>query len=179
LIGAGADPTAWLSQGNDKTRRVTYLMLASASGSWAMLDDALARPHDIHAQDPDGRTALVWVLWNAPPDESIFPLVDKLRAHGAARSELDTALLVDCNPNWIPGLVARGANVNARDKNGNTPLFQDCTAEAIKALLDAGADATLRNAAGKTVLETTYTGQYGKADPRADLIRHYRPRAKH
>lgn len=180
LIRAGADPTVWLVKGNeDQPRRLTYLMLAAASGSWAMIDDALARPHDIHAEDTEGRTALVWALWNAPPVEDVFPIVDRLRAQGASRSELDTALLSDCNPNWIPGLVARGANLNARDKNGNTPLFQDCTPEGIKALLDAGADRALRNAAGKTVLETTYTDQDGKEDPRADLIRHYEARAKH
>ncbi len=177
LIQAGADPAGRFDYADD--HRLTYLMLATASGSWEMLDDALARPHDIHAEDSAGRTALVWILWNAPPDENIFPIVDRLRVHGTPKSDLDKALLVDCNPNWIPGLVARGANVNARDKKGNSPLFQACSLEGVKALLDAGADPALRNAAGKTALETTYAGQNGKPDPRAQLVRQYIERAKH
>lgn len=173
LIRAGADSSAWLVIGSDLDQRVTYLMLASASGSRAMLEDALARPHNISGVDAEGRTALVWAVWNAPPAEDVFPIIDVLRAHGAARSELDKALLSDCNPNWVPGLVARGANPNARVKNGNTPLFQDCTVEGIRALLDAGTDPTLRNKAGKTAIEATYTPRNGREDSRATLIRHY------
>lgn len=128
LIKAGADPAHLLDEDNEP---VTYLMLAAASGSWAMLDDALARPHDINASDSKGRTALTWVIWEAPPMEDIFPIIDRLLHLGAKRVELDKSLLLDCNdPNWIPGLVARGGNVNARDQNGDTPLFKDCSPEA-------------------------------------------------
>jgi hypothetical protein len=183
LIDAGADPSArFIRSYDDRDRSETYLMLAASSGVWAMLDDALARPHDIHAVDEDGSTALVYIVTAAPPMEDVFPLVDRLLAAGADRSELDRTLLDTCNPNWIPGLVARGGNINARDAKGNTPLFQSCTPEGVQALLDAGADPTLRNAAGKTAIEATYPPQNGEEDSRAAVIRRFlaqHPAPKH
>jgi len=172
LIEAGANPTARFSSRNDQDERgVTYLMLAAASGVWAMLNDALDRPHDIHAVDSTGRTALEWVFWNAPPDEDVFPIVDRLLLNGSKSSELDAVLHEDCNPIWIPGIVARGGNVNARDAKGNTALFQTCTVEGVRALLRAGADPTIRNKAGQTAIEAMYPPKDGKEDTRAAVIR--------
>lgn len=171
LIGAGADPTARFSpRYNNDERRVTYLMLAAASGGWAMLDDALNRPLEIHSVDSEGRTALEWVFWNAPPTEDVFPIVDRLLQHGAKTSELDDVLHFDCNPRWIPGIVARGGNVNARDAKGNTALFQSCPVEGVHALLKAGANPSVRNKARKTAIEAVYTS---KDDKRAAVIREF------
>lgn len=174
LIDAGADPSArFTGRYAEQDRNQTYLMLAAASGVWAMLDDALARPHDIHAVDADGRTALVNMVYNAPPMEYIFPLVDRLLGAGASRAELDRVLLDTCQPSWIPGLIARFGNVNARDAKGNAPLFQPCTVEGIQALLDAGADPTLRNYAGQTAVEAAFPPENGREDSRAAIIRRF------
>jgi hypothetical protein len=174
LIKEGADPRArFTGEYTDQEQNESYLSLAAASGVWGMIDDALSRPHDIHAVDSNGRTALVNLVYNAPQKEDIFPLVDRLLAAGAGHSDLDRILVDICQANWIPGLVARGGNVNARDSKGNTPLFQSCSLEGVQAMLDAGADPTLRNSEGKTAIEATYPPENGKEDSRASLIRRY------
>ena len=113
LIGAGADPTQLFldTYQNEGKPDQTYLMCAAASGVWEMLDDALSRPHDIHAVDSKGRSALAHVLWSVPPMEDIFPLVDRLLAAGAGKKELTKTLADGCdNPQWRDGLVKRGAD---------------------------------------------------------------------
>jgi Domain of unknown function (DUF6438) len=113
LIAAGADPRQLFRERHQSvgTPDQTYLMRAAASGVWEMLDDALSRPHDIHAVDSQGRSAVGHVLWSAPPMEYIFPLVDRLLAVGADKAELTRALADVCDfPQWHDGLVKRGAD---------------------------------------------------------------------
>jgi len=174
LIAAGANPAErFVGVLADTEQNETYLMLAASSGVWAMIEDALARPHDIHAVDGQGHTALVGMVLSAPPNEDIFPLVDRLLAAGADHTDLDRVLLDTCQANWIPGLVARGGNINARDANGNTPLFQSCSDEEVQTMLNAGADPSLRNSEGKTAVEATYPPEDGKEDSRAVVIRRF------
>jgi hypothetical protein len=115
LIAAGADPQASFQNtynADEKPADQTFLMRAVESGVWSMIDDALSRPHDIHAVDHDGRSALAIVIWTSPPVEDIFPIIDKLIADGAGKKELDLALADACDrPEWRDGLVARGADL--------------------------------------------------------------------
>ena len=64
-------------------------------------------------------------------------------------------------------LLARGADVNAADANGNTPLMfaaDKCDAALIGSLLAAGATVGARNSAGLTALEMTiWSGNDGLA----------------
>ena len=53
-------------------------------------------------------------------------------------------------------LLAKGAQVNAKTKDGKTPLMVAAdkgNAEVAQALLAKGADATLKDAKGKTALD--------------------------
>jgi Domain of unknown function (DUF6438) len=113
LIAAGADPAQllWDRYQSEGRPDQTYLMRAAASGVWEMVDDALSRPHDIHAVDSQGRSAVAHVVWSAPPMEDISPLVDRLIAAGAGKQELTRALSDVCDkPLWRVGLVERGAD---------------------------------------------------------------------
>ena len=114
LMAAGANSRA-LFQDNPNQPGTpadqTYLMCAVKSGVWSVIDDALSRPHDIHAVARDGRSALAQLTWTSLPAEDIFPIVDKLISAGAGTNEMDRALADACEqPGWRAGLVARGAN---------------------------------------------------------------------
>jgi hypothetical protein len=59
-------------------------------------------------------------------------------------------------------LIRRGANPNARDKQGNTPLFGANSAAVARALIAAGANPNSRNALGRTALFEHYFDEVKK-----------------
>ena len=63
-------------------------------------------------------------------------------------------ILVD--PQFLPAVLAAGADINLRDKAGETPLMlfvqEPEGADMVAALIDAKADLTLRDAKGRTAL---------------------------
>jgi ankyrin repeat protein len=50
-------------------------------------------------------------------------------------------------------LLKLGADVNARNKDGETPIFTTVDNDAIPLFIEHGADLTIRNNKGKTVIE--------------------------
>jgi ankyrin repeat protein len=50
-------------------------------------------------------------------------------------------------------LLKLGADVNARNKDGETPIFTTVDDEAIPLFIEHGADLTIRNRKGETVME--------------------------
>lgn len=82
----------------------------------------------------------------------------------------------------IERLIAIGAQVNALDKNGNTPLHWIASAHSLSksgrleknmtALLEAGADSTIRNHNGKTAYEMLLACE--RAEPLVDLCNSWR-----
>ena len=59
-------------------------------------------------------------------------------------------------------LIRRGANPNARDKQGNTPLFEANEAAVARALIAAGANPNSRNTLGRTPLFERYFDEVKK-----------------
>jgi ankyrin repeat protein len=64
-------------------------------------------------------------------------------------------------------LLKLGADVNARNKNGETPIFTTVDDQAIPLFLDHGADLTIRNNKGETVMEAAQ----GKGPLRQEALR--------
>jgi hypothetical protein len=50
-------------------------------------------------------------------------------------------------------LLQLGADVNARNKDGETPIFTTLDSDALALFIEHGADLTIRNHQGKTVME--------------------------
>ena len=50
-------------------------------------------------------------------------------------------------------LLKLGADVNARNKDGETPIFTTIDDDAVSLFIEHGADLTIRNNKGKTVIE--------------------------
>lgn len=126
-------------------------------------------PSRVGNHPPSGQTAEVSYIEKPRNRQGELPLespapTEKTKTQRILRPHFD------CNPRWLPGIVARGGKVNARDAKGNTALFQSCTVEGVRALLKAGADPSVRNKDGKTAIEAVYTSEN---DKRAVVIREF------
>ena len=110
-----------------------------------------------------------------PPDISLFEAavagnLDAVKQHIAAGTDLnlkdpnpvgnkDTALGMAAafgHTEVAIALIEAGAEVNPRNKDGNTPLHQAaflCYPKIVQALVDKGADKNARNNSGSTALE--------------------------
>lgn len=134
----------------------TALMAAAASGHPAMVRELLHRHADVNATllapqpacqkdsdcdvpEGDGSTALMEAV--KAEDYDVTP-------EGVDRVEV------------VRLLLAAGADVNARDNQGNTALILAANdLEQTELLLNAGADPNARNLKGKTALQETYDNE--------------------
>ena len=138
----------------------TVLMAAAHSGSPAMVREILKSHPEVNATslvpciasagvpaeprpgdckqlpESDGHTALMEGAWGRDGN---------LPAEGVDRAEV------------VRLLLAAGADLNARDKQGNTALML-CRddVEQVELLLKAGADPNVRNLEGETALSKSY-----------------------
>lgn len=141
LIAAGADPNADFSKQVDEQSSGNMTMSGPGSGSVligaatggnpAVVQEILRYHPDLEARDRQGNTAVI----AASEDE------------GSA-SEEDRA---EC----VRLLVEAGANVNARNNEGNTALHETFLTPVEKMLLKLGADVNARNTDGETPIFTT------------------------
>ncbi len=135
LLGKGADVNG---QGGDDEDSETVLMSAVQSGRAEMVRAVLEQHPIIDAKDRNGATAL-------------------MRSMQLRDREAQTELIVNL-------LISAGANVNARQNDGQTPLFSACGFEkAVKPLVQAGADVNAQDIGGRTALMLCTRREYLQA----------------
>jgi ankyrin repeat protein len=141
LMAYGADPNADLSRltvtesaGNmtmGAPGAGSVLIYAAESGNPETVREILRYRPKLEAQDRRGKTAVF--------------------AAGEYRYQVEDAARVEC----VRLLVQAGANVNARDNDGNTPLHETFLTDVEAELLKLGADVNARNKKGETPIFTT------------------------
>jgi ankyrin repeat protein len=129
LLSYGASPHYRDRQG------ISVLMAAAASGVPEMVGEILKSHPDVNTRSRDGKTALMFAAYWRRKSDRAFDESDGARAV------------------IIKMLLDAGADLKARDHNGETALFSACfDANAARALIKAGADVNVRNKEGETPL---------------------------
>jgi ankyrin repeat protein len=141
LIDYGADPNANLSkltltqENGGMTLQGpgsgSILIYAAESGNPAMVREILRYHPNLEARGREGKTAMF--------------------SAGDYRDSDQDGARVEC----VRLLAEAGANVNARDNDGNTPLHETFLTDVEEELLKLGADVNARNNDGETPLFTT------------------------
>jgi ankyrin repeat protein len=141
LISYGANPNADLTKlvatergggmVSEGPGAGSVLIYAAGSGSPEMIREILRYHPKLEVRDHEEKTALF--------------------AAGEYRNSDKEGARVEC----VRLLVEAGADVNARDKEGNTPLHETFLTDVEEELLKLGADVNARNKDGETPIFTT------------------------
>jgi ankyrin repeat protein len=131
------------------------LHMAVMNGRTAIVRLLLKNGVEVNRPDKDGHTP----LWHAVLGGHTI-IADLLLKAGAKMEAtawlLDAARLGVRKRDAIEYLVRHGANLGARNQNGDTPLLiaiRQGNHKLAKHLVNGGADVTVRDASGKTALE--------------------------
>jgi ankyrin repeat protein len=169
LVAYGANPNADLSevivtessgsmtlQGNGAG---SVLIYAAESGNPRMVSELLRYHPKLEMQDRSGKTAMFAAgQYRYRDADGARVECVRLLAHAGANvnardNDGNTPLHETFLTDVEEELLKLGADVNARNNDGETPIFTTVDNDAIPLFIEHGADLTVRNNKGETVLE--------------------------
>ncbi len=169
LIAYGANPNVnlrkllvnWKGGGFSVEGRGSgsVLIYASESGNPEMVREILRYHPNLEARDQEGQTA-IFTAGSSKDDDVAGARVEcvKLLAEAGANvnardEDGNTPLHEIYETDVEEELIRLGADVNARNKDGETPIMTTVDTDAYPLLIEHGADLTVRNKAGMTVVQ--------------------------
>ena len=154
---------------NAQTDEGTALMMAVSGGHTDIVKLLLDAGAEVNRKHRTGRTALMMSAGRSvrelnpprgeplpPPSPEIMRLLLANRADANLSGAFGRTALMDANTAAkVKLLIEHGAQVNAKDEEGQTALMRAVDrkeADVVDALLQAGADASVQNEGGETLL---------------------------
>ena len=162
FLDAGINPNAQDSDGR------TVLISASARGDLDIVNTLLRRGADPNVKDKREYTALSHAV-EAMYEDVVDALLNRpeldTNAHGLNRRPVLLAYVWRDNKERVEKLLARGADANAQDGDGDTALHgaaQTGNVDMVRMFLDKGANPNAKNRQGGTPL--MWAAVYGHED---------------
>jgi len=171
LIAYGANPNADFSKTTvtDSSDRITrkgkdvgsVLLYAAGSGSPEVVREILRYHPDLEKRDREGKTAIFAAgnYRSADQEGSRVECVRLLAEAGANVNARDNDGNSPLHEIYLTDveeeLLKRGADVNARNNDGETPIFTNVDDDSISLFIEHGADPTIRNNKGETIVDAS------------------------
>lgn len=152
LIKAVDDINARDNKGN------TALMLAAAFGKTETVSILIKAGADVNANNNDGFTALMFAVYGGYSTDTVKILINAGADVNDNKYGCTVLMLAAAfgKTEMVHSIISAGADVNARDNNGNTALIMAAIlgkTENADVLIKAGADVNARNNDGKTAYD--------------------------
>lgn len=132
--------------------KVQVLQCAVGAGRKDVVDQLVEADTDVRSRDESGLAAMMWAAVGDDVDMVGLLIQNGAHANDPVNALDGTALDSARSRKMVDFLVAHGADVNARDRDGGSPLHSAGTAQVTEALIDKGANVNALDRRGWTPL---------------------------